>query len=291
MTFSRSSALISIVVPIGPSLTDLNNIETSLKLNRNLGNVEFILVMDSVTAELSENILKLPEKCNINNCKILKVNFGNPGQTRNAGIEASSGKWIQFWDSDDIGDLNLFLETLTTSKSDVVVQQYRQKQIETQIENTSETMNIFQLIRKPGIWRIAMKRDILVSIRFPGLSMAEDQVFILDVLAKQPSISFNSTLTYTYFVGSKSQLTSQKIKMKDLPVSMSLISHHNFKQNRSMRQVQILFLERLLVTSLKHAGFYTFIRCTRNFLMYIAGNFSPSFLSDFLNANLKLVLA
>lgn len=287
MTFSSSSALISIIIPIGPALTDLDNIETSLTLNNNLGNVEFILVMDSVTPELCKIIRKLPEKCHINNCKILKVNFGNPGQTRNAGIEASSGNWVQFWDSDDVGDLNLFLETLTTSESDVVVQQYRQKQIETEIECTSETRNLLQLVRNPGIWRIAMKREILASIRFPGLSMAEDQVFIFDVLAKKPSISFNSTLTYTYFVGSKFQLTSQKPKMKDLPISMSLISHHDFKQDRPMREVQILFLEKLLVTSLKHAGFHTFITCTNKFLKYVAGNFSPRFLSDFLNANFR----
>jgi len=291
MTFSSSSALLSIVIPIGPALKDLNNIQTSLNLNKNLERVEFILVIDSVIPEMSEIIQKLPENCHIKNCKILNVNFGNPGQTRNAGIEASSGNWIQFWDSDDIGDLSLFLETLVTSESDVVVQQYRQKQIETQLERKSETTNLLQLVRNPGIWRIAMKREILVSIRFPGLSMAEDQVFIFDVLAKEPTISFNSSLTYTYFVGSKYQLTSQKPKMRDLPVSLSLISNHDFKQNRPMRQVQILFLEKLLITSLKHAGFHIFIVCTKIFLKYIAGNFSPSFLSDFFKANSKWALS
>jgi hypothetical protein len=291
MTFSNSSALLSIVIPIGPALTDFRNIETSLTLNKNLGNVEFILVMDSVTLEMSEVIQKLLEKFHINNCKILSVNFSNPGQTRNAGIEASSGIWIQFWDSDDIGDLNLFLENLATSESDLVVQQYRQKQIETEIESTSETTNLVQLVRNPGIWRIAMKREILGSIRFPGLSMAEDQVFIFEVLARKPSISFNSYVTYTYFVGSKFQLTSQKTKMKDLPASLSLISRHDFKQNRPMRQVQILFLEKLLVTSWKHAGFNTFIKCTKIFLKYIAGNMSTRFFSDFLNANSKWVLS
>jgi hypothetical protein len=285
-----SSPLVSIVIPVGSSLTEFSNLDSTLTLNKGLENVEFILVLDNVNPEFSEAIRKLLRTIDLINAKCLVVNFGNPGQTRNAGLAACKGTWVQFWDSDDIGDLRATLNILKTEKADVVVQQFRKRYANKSNEYTSETHTLFQLAINPGIWRIAIKRSFLKEIEFPALSMAEDQVFIFKLVAMSPTITFISSVGYTYFVGVNTQLTSQHQKMKDLPRSMSCISEEKLKDSRSIRCLQLLFLEKLLLTSIKRSDPLTTLQSLSVFLRFTGKNLSKEFFIDFVSLNAKLVL-
>lgn len=289
MTNLDSSVLISIVIPIGPNVSDFSKLEFGLSLNKKLQNVEFILVVDSADSDITQSVSEIISKLNLRNCKCLRVNFGNPGQTRNFGIEASTGAWIQFWDSDDIGDLNSILGILDSVPAEIVVQQYQKKHLSNETESASETKDIFGLILNPGLWRIATKREFLKEARFPPLSMAEDQVFLFYLLLMNPAIRYVSDLTYTYFIGAGTQLTSQKEKFKDLPLSMAIISSQKFKLSGPKRQYQILFLEKLLLTTLKRATFTESLQSVRIFVRYFFDNLTPKFMLDFLIVNVRLV--
>lgn len=281
---------VSIVIPVGFSLSDLSNLDSTLRLNRGLEDVEFILVLDRVIPDFAEEIHNLLNRIEHINAKCIAVSFGNPGETRNAGLAVCKGTWVQFWDSDDIGDLRTSLNILKTESADLVVQQFRKKYASKPKEYVSETHTLFQLAINPGIWRIAIRRSFLREIEFPALSMAEDQVFIFNLVAMNPTVKFIPNVGYTYFVGLNTQLTSQTLRMKDLPRSMSFISEKKLNNFSSMRCLQILFLERLLLTSFKRADFLTTLQSLRVFLHYSIKNLSKGFFIDLVSMNVKLVI-
>lgn len=282
--------LVSIVIPVGFNLRDLGNLESTLRLNSGLEDVEFILILDRVNPEFTQSIQNLLDKFERINANCMAVRFGNPGETRNVGLAASRGTWVQFWDSDDIGDLRATLNILKTECADLVVQQFRKKDTNTSNEYESKTYTLIQLAINPGIWRIAIKRSFLKGIEFPALSMAEDQVFIFNVISKNPTVKFIPSVSYTYFVGQNTQLTSQSKKMNDLPKSMSFISKQGEIDSRSTRSLQILFLERLLLTATKRADFVTTFQSLKVFLRYITHNLSKDFIVDLVSLTAKLVI-
>lgn len=289
MSEPSSTALISVIIPIGPSLVDFSKLKETLSLNKNLPNAEFILVIDSPNLDYFNLISQMASYIQMPNCRCIKVNFANPGETRNSGLDISSGKWIQFWDSDDVGDLNPIINFLEVNDSDLLVQQYKLVNIESNDIASSNTKDIFDLVSNPGIWRIAIRRSFMNGARFPALAMAEDQVFIFRLLTMNPKIEFDTSCTYSYFIGSETQLTSQSGKMRDLPESMKLISATDCEKSRTSDFVQLLFLEKILMTTIKHAEAKIIFKSLRVFIEYFISNFSLPFLIKFVKSSAWLV--
>lgn len=289
MTEQTSTALISIIIPVGPNLFDLSKLQETLSLNKNLRNIQFILVVDSPDTDYFDFIRKMANEIQLADCCCLNVNFGNPGQTRNAGLSISSGRWIQFWDSDDVGDLNPFVESLENREADLIVQQYKLMNTESNKIRHSDTKDILNLVSNPGLWRIAIRRSFLNGVKFPALSMAEDQVFIFNLLTMNPKIEFSKSLTYSYFVGSGAQLTSQKNKMRDLPKSMKLISATDCRNTYGSEFIQLLFLEKILAATMKHAEMRIICQSIKIFTEYFFRNISRKFLINFIKSTAWLV--
>ena len=288
MNDRTSAVMISIIIPIGPNLLDLSKLESTLLNNKNLLNSKFILVVDSTNKEYFESILGLAQKCRMPNFECINVDFDNPGETRNAGIGLSEGKWIQFWDSDDQGDLNSIMEFLEASEADLVVHQYRSVNLITKEINTSNTSNLLDLVSNPGIWRLSINRNFLHDVRFPPLSMAEDQVFLFKLLSLNPRIDYVKFLTYNYFIGSQTQLTSRRETKKDLSESMKLIASFKSK-NKNIVLLQTFFLEKLFFTTIKHADLKTILKGLRILTNYLAKQLSINFFYLFLKSNVWLV--
>jgi hypothetical protein len=284
-----SNSLISIIIPVGPGISDFKNLKKSLTLNKNFRNTEFILIIDSPSQEYFEFVKTIVSEIQIPNCRCISVNFGNPGQTRNRGIQESSSTWIQFWDSDDIGTLSPIIESITNCDSDILIQQYKMVTTENKVVATSATTDVTSLVLNPGIWRIAIRRSLVSRSIFPPLSMAEDQVFIFRILAMNPRIEFIRAETYSYFVGNQMQLTSQSEKMQDLPQSMKLISMPDCRGENNIVYLQILFLEKILITSIKKANRVVITQSFRTFMKYFIHNISLEFLLQFSKASFWLV--
>lgn len=119
---------ISIIIPIYNSEKYLNETLVSLK-NQTIGfnNVQVILVDDNST-DSSKNIIKKFKNENENILSIfIPVNSGAAGLPRNLGIEAATGEYIMFVDSDDILNVEA-CETLynlaKVNKSDIYIGKY-----------------------------------------------------------------------------------------------------------------------------------------------------------------------
>lgn len=283
------TALVSIIIPIGPRQLDLTYMKETLLANCHLEGVEFIMVCDSTPQQASEDLRTWINSNEIPNTTVINVAFGNPGESRNVGIEASSGKWVQFWDSDDIGDIQNIIGDLINLETDLVVQQYILEDSKNQESSISSTKSIYELVVNPGLWRISIRREFLQQARFPKLSMGEDQVFLFELLQKNPDIVYVDCLTYRYFVGHESQLTKQKKKKRDLHEAISLISQNSFPKSSHLQIIQIIFMEKLIVTTVLHMLPTVFIKSFHVFLGFILNNLSPAFMLSLFKANTKLV--
>ncbi|MCD7873332.1 MAG: glycosyltransferase [Clostridiales bacterium] len=101
--------LVSIIVPVYNTEKYLNESITGL-INQTYKNIEIICVDDGSTDNSLEILKKFQE--DDKRLKILTSENKGAGAARNLGIDNASGKYIYFFDSDDIAALNLIEKSL-----------------------------------------------------------------------------------------------------------------------------------------------------------------------------------
>ena len=115
--------LISVIVPVFNAASYLESRIANL-INQTYPNVEFIFI-DDCSTDNSFELLKSIQQAHPNKeIKIFKnqQNLG-PANTRNKGLELSSGQFVYFADADDIADISLLEKAhkaLVEEQSDVV---------------------------------------------------------------------------------------------------------------------------------------------------------------------------
>ena len=181
--------------------------------------IEFIFVINSAEQPLS--LEKFFEGF-LGHYSVISGKYQDPGSARNAGINLSRGKWITFHDVDDqpyienILDLATLLEhrdyeigcgtfITTTFEENTVVETFKWSRNE-----------FNDVARRPGIWRMLFKRELVVNEKFLPLSMGEDQHFLFVTKFAKRRVLFSNLQIYNYKVGVPNQLTSNKSKYRDL---------------------------------------------------------------------------
>ncbi len=217
--------LVSIVIPVARMVGRLDNLRQSL-LGIPKSGVEVVLVDDQQDDETGLELSELISE--VENSHIRKIcgKFGNPGAARNAGLAVSSGLWVTFWDSDDIGFVDAILSELKHADAEVkcVIGQYQHYLVNRDETFTSEITDDFsQIPKSPGIWRFVFRNENLKAFR--DLSMGEDQVFIAENLQRNDTVKFSQKCFYKYVTGNAFQLTTSKSKISDLRTAVKIISN------------------------------------------------------------------
>lgn len=150
----------------------------------------------------------------------------NPGGTRNIGIDNASGQWICFWDCDDFGIAEEMIQTIEMSERmgcNLSVGKY-QRIVESQPEKIKYNKKTIDLERNlyvnPGLWRIAIRKELIGNTRFLNIKMGEDQVFLFTLLQKIPNIHFSDKIVYKYVRYAKNQLTSDSFACNDIEFAL-----------------------------------------------------------------------
>jgi glycosyltransferase involved in cell wall biosynthesis len=153
--------------------------------------------------------------------QLIEEYFGGPGLARNRGIELAKGKWICFWDSDDLPNLGVALSLIdkeSASKADCLITNFNSvNEISQEVTSHQLTANFEEeLVLNPGLWRIYFKYNTIADLRFGPLRMAEDQIFLAEFFSKSKDVEIVSDTTYNYFFGDSFHLTKNSSALNDL---------------------------------------------------------------------------
>jgi glycosyltransferase involved in cell wall biosynthesis len=245
-------------VPVAGFPNGTSQIDTWTK-SRSLSNFEIIFVNDSddiqVERKLQELAIKLRETSKV---KVIKSQCRNPGGSRNLGLTIAQGSWIVFWDCDDIPNPPKVLEMIITADnrgSDITLGDFQgldsssAKVTLKEISNRQKPLESVAI--NPGLWRFAFKSDLLSTTKFPDLSMAEDQIFLADVLDKSGNLSYFQEVVYEYWNHPSGQLTKNVEKIGQLNIAVEYF-YNKYKARKCLPLLIVII--RLTATVLKKSN-------------------------------------
>ena len=223
----RTLALVSIIVPVHNAEEYLIDCLNSI-LNQTYKNIEVICVNDH-SIDHSYDILKDFKKKD-DRIKVLSLGdseFG-AGAARNRGLEAETGDYVAFCDSDDMmteSMIELMLDKIIKEKSDIIycankslyedgsskIRQF--KKFSPQKINSSKAeelyVNMFDLPLEPWNKLICYKK--FKSIRFDETILSgQDVPYNLELLLNAEKLSFINMPLYIYRVRSTSLCHNEK---------------------------------------------------------------------------------
>jgi len=261
--------LLSVIIPIGNFSSNFENIQNIIISSDHL-TTEFVFILDTNETLAFQKLCKLCEMYLDNNYIILICEDRNPGSSRNLGILSCSGEWILFCDCDDFPYLENVIDAITSRdlNSQIIIGSYEIEKlglVESQTLNFELAMNKQweNIANNPGIWRWLFKRDLILNIKFPELSMGEDQYFMIQALAIAPEIEFTHKVVYKYRTGIINSLTQSKNHLFDLAAVLKLelrvkkfpIKYITIKNLLILKQIITLFKNGLFFQKLQAINF------------------------------------
>jgi glycosyltransferase involved in cell wall biosynthesis len=234
---ARLEPYLSVVIPLHtidsrlPRLIECINDALSKK-------IQIVLVLDGLLASDEKFPIEFQKLKSDSNFSFIEVNFMNPGESRNAGLQAVNGVWISFWDSDDIPHIDQFLNMCRSAdkkRRPIAVGGFRlvnntptHSAIQNHPLNRSTVGNLIEILRYPGIWRWSFSRRIIAENKFPASSMGEDLFFLTSLNLSLREIFFSREIVYSYYQWSKTQLTTNsnlKISRQNIGVKRSNLQY------------------------------------------------------------------
>lgn len=219
------SDLISVIVPVYNVEDYLDRCINSI-INQTYNNLEIILVDDGSTdssGKLCDDYALKDDRI-----KVLHKENGGVSSARNAGLDVASGDYIGFVDSDDMLESNMYELLINNAKSfgvKVSCCQIQTKNIDGTITRIDKAQsNMFSKLEiVNGFFFNDFIKDFIVSpcnkiilreviddnsIRFKHYALAEDFLFIFEVLSKVDNVYYDSTVGYYYLHRDNSAMTS-----------------------------------------------------------------------------------
>lgn len=236
--------LVSIIIPV-------YNVEKYLPeclesvINQTYSNLEIILVDDGSPdkcGEICDKYASFDPRI-----KVIHKENGGVSSARNVGIEASTGEWIYFVDSDDTIEKDLISEALNTALTDGTdmcffdydrvyeeksVKQQSIESNETIFNNVNDIKTFITYLSKPGsvCFFIINSQALKNKIRFDeSICMAEDELFEFQIYGEISSFSYIHKVFYHYRIRSSSACGTT-LSQKKYPEMM----YHVYKKMKNI---------------------------------------------------------
>lgn len=242
---------ISVIVPVYNTENYIGRCIESI-LNQSFSNFELILINDGSTDRSSEIIKSYDDN------RIVFIDNNNNGvsETRNIGIKAAKGEYIQFVDSDDFIDKDMLKDTLKLledSNADCVMTGlHLDIEQDSKISTSTQTFEYFEAENKKDIALNVLarmggtyinspinklyKRNIIIENNIfmdKSIDLGEDFLFNLIYLKYCNKVIFSDKCYYHYWMKIENNLTFKFRKNKlDLMYLMYKKSEEYFKLSR-----------------------------------------------------------
>ncbi len=234
---------ISIIVPVYNAEKYLKKCLDSL-VNQTKKELEFILINDGST-DKSEEIIKTYKDKRI---KYFKNKNQGIGETRNFGIEKSSGKYLMFLDSDDYFSndaCEILYKEVEKEKADLIVFDYYRvekgnlNEIKIESFNATNIKDDSSLLLKInlGPCNKIYKSDLIKNndIKFEENLKYEDTLFVVKAIYKAKKIIKLNKFLHYYMIHEKSETTVRDKKVFDILKIVDKIRKY-LKNDKSIKE-------------------------------------------------------
>lgn len=247
---------LSIVIPVYNTAEYLTECLDSI-INQTYSNIEIICV-DDCTPDNSAEIIK-EYAAKDNRIKYIKHSENKKqGAARNTGIDAASGKYITFIDSDDYLSYKYVYEKcislMEKNNADIITFSFTSFDAENNTEkytnvlkNLPEKCNVdSKNMREVGVtvWNKIFKLDDIKKVRFPEGMKYEDIPFWYNFVLTIKPVSYNiseSFLRYRIHSEQTTQHTKNNIEMPDMFIYLwNILVKHKAEKEYHQNYIDLL---------------------------------------------------
>ena len=215
--------------------------------------ISLIMVVDKAHADSVEMLGNLTQ--DQESMVMLEVESVGPGSAREVGRKYCVSEFIAFWDCDDLPNIVEILDKISSlsTSTDVIVGGFSRYDILTKkIRVQKFPTDIYSILYTPGIWRMVFRSQSIAECQFPNLRMAEDHVFLAQIISSNLRIEYSTKNFYRYTVGRMNQLSKNKVALLEIPLALNEIA--DLLANRSLQNDKREFLYFIYLNlSLSHA--------------------------------------
>ena len=252
---NRNEPLLTIISPVTLMAGRLNRLSTWLR-DIESSDVEVILIHDYRDQATADELIEIIARYKSGRLKLIEGNYGSAGMARNAGLNIATGRWIAFWDSDDLPEALVVVNTIEEGDFDgldcligkfsMTHEVTKAMTIEPDINDISKRIGINR-----GIWRFIFLRESIHTLQFSNLRFAEDQMFLLEFLDANKKIKCIDRTFYHYYVGGEGHVTSDTSSLSDLLRALNITHSLAIAKNNLNKEIAIYMCTRQAVTLLR----------------------------------------
>ena len=204
--------------------------------------------------ELKGIVSQLPAK----NISLTEGSFGSAAKARNSVLSQCRGTWICFWDSDDSPQFHSVISSLDID-CDIIIGEFEtEDRYGSRVRYSHKQefeRNFTNMSFQPGFWRIVFKRKVIENLRFPEITMGEDQDFLAQVNWDRSIAKFVPSLFYRYTIGQDFQTTSKRNSRSSLLESLRFLTTLLANESYNKKLIRNLMCRQLLtILSSKSEG-------------------------------------
>lgn len=273
--------LISVIVPVYNVEDYLDRCVESI-INQTYKNLEIILVDDGSTDSSGKKCDSYALKDS--RIKVFHKENGGVSSARNMGIDSASGDYIGFVDGDDLLEPHMYellvdnaekynvkisccqMQTENTDGSVALIEEHPSALIgQAEIVNGFFFDNFIRGFIVSPCNKIISK-DILIdsNIRFKNYALAEDFLFIFEVLTKVESVYYDSRIGYRYLHRENSAMTSK-------------FSEKRFDYVDAIKEIEEICKEKYSVEVAEKAHQWVFLNVLTNFRAMIINGMQKAY--------------
>jgi len=255
--------LVTAIVPICEPVSELRNLLHWID-DLSGENLALVLVVDD----------KYPQSVSLlREVAILKpwiwlevVSLSNPGSAREYGRKFVKTEFVCFWDADDTPNVRQIMRAIDGIEPDIdlLIGGFKKVQFENSDIGTANQRpkSLAEIFATPGLWRMIFRTSSIAHIKFPELSMAEDQIFFAELRPWTLKYSLIEEILYEYSIGRKSQLTNNSSALEDLSSSIEILCTFLKKESTNIGEYYLgILLVSQIISLLKRKKFILVSKC------------------------------